>query len=488
MNFSRLIKYAFRFIVLQATLTYITIFYFNNLLIPSNDLFPDQKGFTFRNQIDNNLFEDATRFFPFLNENLINLEVFLFLFIFVFLIFLYSTKFYTYVNELSFSLDRSYIDEYFSIYLTWTSSLMIFLTMFRFSNLIYRGYLLLFTFIVPLILLIFRNSEFLSSLIGRSVTDESYITINLKEDSVFRNLRIVTFRNELENLRINNLDDTDLLINKIDKINKKSNLNLVIINFEDKSNIDKKFENYLINLNKKILIISKKRISFNNYFINRSDEVSGYFLTYFNNDIQYGSKYILKRILDTIISIIALFLFSPIFIFVSLYLYFIDGLPVFIKQTRVGLHGQSFNMYKFRTMKINSHEMRSDLQDQNQNDAEIFKIENDPRILEGAKFLRNFSIDEFPQFINVLKGDMSIVGPRPLFDEDTQLFDKNYMRRLNVLPGITGLLQINDRNTSEFSTWYKYDIEYIDNWTLWLDLKIIFKTPLALIKGNSKGV
>ena len=295
MNFSRLIKYAFRFIVLQATLTYITIFYFNNLLIPSNDLFPDQKGFTFRNQIDNNLFEDATRFFPFINENLINLEVFLFLFIFVFLIFLYSTKFYTYVNELSFSLDRSYIDEYFSIYLTWTSSLMIFLTMFRFSNLIYRGYLLLFTFIVPLILLIFRNSEFLSSLIGRSVTDESYITINLKEDSVFRNLRIVTFRNELENLRINNLDDTDLLINKIDKINKKSNLNLVIINFEDKSNIDKKFENYLINLNKKILIISKKRISFNNYFINRSDEVSGYFLTYFNNDIQYGSKYILKK-------------------------------------------------------------------------------------------------------------------------------------------------------------------------------------------------
>ena len=202
-------------------MTYITIFYFNNLLIPSNDLFPDQKGFTFRNQIDNNLFEDATRFFPFINENLINLEVFLFLVIFVFLIFLYSTKFYTYVNELSFSLDRSYIDEYFSIYLTWTSSLMIFLTMFRFSNLIYRGYLLLFTFIVPLILLIFRNSEFLSSLIGRSVTDESYITINLKEDSVFRNLRIVTFRNELENLRINNLDDTDLLINKIDKISKK---------------------------------------------------------------------------------------------------------------------------------------------------------------------------------------------------------------------------------------------------------------------------
>ena len=139
-------------------------------------------------------------------------------------------------------------------------------------------------------------------------------------------------------------------------------------------------------------------------------------------------------------------------------------------------------------MKLNSHEMRSDLQAQNEHDAEIFKMDDDPRILNGAKFIRNFSLDEFPQFINVLKGEMSIVGPRPLFDEDTQLFNENYMRRLNVLPGITGLLQINDRNTSEFSTWYKYDIEYIDNWTLFLDLKIILKTPIALLKGSAKGV
>ena len=114
----------------------------------------------------------------------------------MFLTFLYSTKFYTYVNELTFSLDRNYLDEYFSIYLVWTSSLMIFVTMFRFSNLISRGYLLLFTFFVPIILMIFRNSEFLSSIIGRSVTDEKYITINLKDDSIFRNLRIMTFRKD----------------------------------------------------------------------------------------------------------------------------------------------------------------------------------------------------------------------------------------------------------------------------------------------------
>ena len=488
MNISRILKYAARFIILQLVLTTTTVFYFNNFLIPNIDLFPDQKGFTFRDQINNNLYEDASRFFPFLNENLVTIEVFLSIFIFVFLIFLYSTKFYTYVNELTFSLDRNYIDEYFSIYLTWTTSLMIFLTMFRFSNLISRGYLLIFTFAIPLILLLFRNSEFLSSLIGRSVTDENYITINLKEDSVFRSLRIITFRKELENVHLQDLGNTNKIIEKIDQINKKSNLNLVIINFENKSDIDPRLEDYLVNLNKKILIISKNKIEFNNYFINRSEEISGYFLTYFNNDIQYGSKYILKRALDVIISLLALFVFSPVFIFVSIYIYFLDGFPVVIKQERIGLHGQSFNMYKFRTMKLNSHEMRSDLQSQNEHDAEIFKMDDDPRILNGAKFIRNFSLDEFPQFINVLKGEMSIVGPRPLFDEDTQLFNENYMRRLNVLPGITGLLQINDRNTSEFSTWYKYDIEYIDNWTLFLDLKIILKTPIALLKGSAKGV
>ena len=145
-------------------------------------------------------------------------------------------------------------------------------------------------------------------------------------------------------------------------------------------------------------------------------------------------------------------------------------------------------MYKFRTMHKDAHSKREDLLDLNQRDDILFKIEDDPRIIKGAQSLRKYSLDELPQFINVLKGEMSIVGPRPLFDEDTKLFDKSYMRRLNVLPGITGLLQINERNTSEFSTWYKYDIEYIENWSLYLDLKIIFKTPLSLLKGRAKGL
>jgi len=482
-----LIKYVVRFIFLQILLSTFSIYYFNEYLIPKIDLYPDQKGYTFRDQINNNLYEDFSSFLPFFDEGTIILNFIIFIFILIFLIFLYSTKFYTYVNELSFSLDRSYLDEYFSIYLTWTSSLMIFVTMFRLSNLISRYYLLIFTFLVPLILLVFRNSEFLSSLIGRSVTNETFISINLKEDSIFKKLRIMTFRKEIDNYNVD-IHEHEKIIEYIDKSNKKNNVNLIVIYLENINKINPFLEEYLINLNKKILLISKEVIIFNSYFISRIDEVNGYQLTYFNNDIQYGSKYLLKRSIDVLISLTALILLSPIFLIISIYIYSLDKEWPILTQTRIGLHGQKFSMYKFRTMKKNSHELREELRELSKNDPEIFKLQDDPRVLNGAKFLRRYSLDELPQLVNVLKGTMSIVGPRPLFEEDTLLFNKNYMRRLNVLPGITGLLQINERNTSDFSIWYKYDIEYIDNWSLYLDIKIIIKTPYALLKGDLSGL
>ena len=487
MSVKRLIKYIIRFLFLQLLLSLFAIYYFNEFLIPKIDLFPDQEGFTFRDQINNNLYEDLNRFFPYLDETVFNLNFLIIIFITIFLIFLYSTKFYTYVNELSFSLDRSYLDEYFAIFLTWTSSLMVFITMFRFSNLISRFYLLIFTFLVPLILLVFRNSEFISSLIGRSVTNETFISFNLKDDSIFKKLRIMTFRKEIESYSVE-LNEHKKIIEYIDKSNKKNNVNLVVINLEKTNKLNPLLEEYLINLNKKILLISKQDIVFNSYFIFRSDEVSGYKLIYFNNDIQYGSKYLLKRSLDIFISLTALILLSPLFLIISLYIYSLDKRAPVLTQIRIGLHGQKFKMYKFRTMKKNSHNLREELKEQSKNDPEIFKLQDDPRILDGAKFLRRYSLDELPQLINVLNGTMSIVGPRPLFEEDTLLFNRNYMRRLNVLPGVTGLLQINERNTSDFSIWYKYDIEYIDNWSLYLDLKIILKTPFALLKGDSSGV
>lgn len=486
MKISSYIKYSLRFLFLQITLTYLSIFYFNNFLL-SKSFCELCVGNNFLLQINNNLWEDRNRFFTFLPEQYVQIEIFIAIFIFLFLIVLYSTKFYTYVNELSFSLDRNYLDEYMSIYLLWTSTFIIFLTMFRTSHLISRGYLFLYTFIVPLILLIFRNSEYISSLLGRSVTNENSLTFNLEEDSVFRNLRILTFRKTLNDFNKVDLNSAEEIIKLIDQQNKENNVNLIVLNFSENTSIPLELEQYLIELNKKILIISRNRIEFNTFFLKREEEVSNYVLTYFNNDIQYGSKYILKRLIDISLSVLALVFLSPLFVIISLYIRILDGGPAIIKQTRIGLHGKPFTMFKFRTMKLDSHKLRQEMKDMNNNDDVIFKIENDPRIIQGTMPLRNLSLDELPQLFNVLRGNMSIVGPRPLFEEDTKLFSEKYMRRLNVLPGITGLLQINERNTSEFETWYKYDIEYIENWTLYLDLTIILKTPFSLFSKKIRG-
>jgi lipopolysaccharide/colanic/teichoic acid biosynthesis glycosyltransferase len=479
MKYKSYIKYSIRFLTLQTILTFITIYYFDNFLIPSND---------YRIQIDANLLEDKNRFFVFISDEFVKVDIFLGIFIFLFLIFLYSTKFYTYVNELSFSLDRNFFDEYFSIFLTWTTSLIAFLTFFRFTNLISRGYLILLLFVIPIILLLFRNTELISVLFGRSVTNEKYITINLEQDSVFRNLRIMTFRKKLEDFNSKDPSNFEEISSLIDAANKEINLNLIVINLGHLSTIDQQLESYLINLNKKILIISTNKIQFNKLFLSRKVQISGYQLVYFNNDIQYGSKYILKRILDIMIATTLLVFFSPFLIGIYIYILYLDNTPAVIKQTRVGLHGKLFKMYKFRTMKNNSHELREDLEELNAGQGPLFKIKDDPRLISGARFIRNYSLDELPQLINVIKGDMSMVGPRPLFKEDTQLFDKSYMRRLNVLPGLTGLLQINERNTDEFEIWYRYDMEYIDNWSLLMDMKIILKTPFSMFNSKTKGL
>ena len=191
--------------------------------------------------------------------------------------------------------------------------------------------------------------------------------------------------------------------------------------------------------------------------------------------------------MDISFSLTFLTIFSPIYLIIALYIFLLDKSPIVIKQNRVGLHGKQFKMYKFRTMYNDSHSLRGELANQNTHTGPLFKLENDPRIIKGCESLRKYSLDELPQFFNVLKGDMSLVGPRPLFEEDTKLFEKKYMRRLNVLPGITGLLQINERNTSEFSIWYKYDLSYIENWSLLLDLQIILKTPVAIFRSKIIG-
>ena len=478
MKVKSILKYFLRFVILQAILATLLIFYFDNYLISNVE---------FKQIIYLNLVEDIQRFLPFINIGFVTVDLFLSIMILVFLIILYSTKFYTYVNELSFSLNRNLLDEFFQIYLLWASYLFGIFYIFRFEN-VSRGYTFLLTFFVPLILLIFRNPEFLTSLLGRSVTNENYITINLDENSNFRNLRIITFRKKLDNLFHESLNNVNEIIENIDEINKLNKINLIVINLKKVSQIDLKLEEYLIKTNKKVLLISENKPEFKINFIYRQEILEENYFTYFNNDIQYGSKYIIKRALDIFYSLIGIVIFLPIMVLLALYIVVLDGHPFFIKQRRVGLHGEIFNMYKFRTMKKDSHELRKELDSLNESDGPLFKIENDPRLIKGAEVLRRFSIDELPQLLNVIKGEMSLVGPRPLFVDDTEYFDNNYMRRLNVLPGMTGLLQINDRNTDDFEIWYKYDIEYIENWSLYLDLKIILKTFSIVFKKENTGV
>ena len=477
MNLKNIIKYLIRFLFLQSVISFVTIWYFDNFVF-----FNAEHKF----QIYLNLVEDQERFYSFIPISWITIDALIIFLVTLFLIILYSTKFYTYVNELDFSYENKFVDDYLMLYLLWNSFIFSSLYIFRITGLS-RANLILFSFIVPLILLVFRNSEILSFFLGRSISGENYIAFNLDELSNFINLRIIAFRNQK---LIINCDESELpttVEEEVNKLNKVVNLNLIILRLKNTVKLDGSMEDYLINLNKKVLIISDNKLEFGKNFIYRVSNVDSKYLYYFNNDIQYGAKFILKRLIDIFVSLILLILLLPLLISVSVLVIYFGKMPFIIKQSRVGLHGKKFNMYKFKTMFNNSHEKRKDLDEQNKKDGPLFKLDHDPRIIKKLNFLRKYSLDELPQLINVLKGEMSLVGPRPLFEEDNEYFDKNYMRRLNVMPGMTGLLQINERNTDDFETWYKYDIEYIENWNLYLDIKILFKTFGALKHKNTSG-
>ena len=477
MKLKNILKYLIRFLFLQALISFVTIWYFDNFVFLS----PDHK-FT----IYLNLVEDRERFYNFIPLSWITIDALIVFLVTLFLIILYTTKFYTYVNELDFSYENKFIDDYLMLYLMWNSFIFSSLYVFRITGLS-RANLIVFSFIVPLILLIFRNSEIISLLLGRSIAKENYIAFNLDELSNFLNLRIIAYRNQKKLINCNEINLSEFVEEEVNKLNKSVNLNLIILRIKETQKLKSSFENYLIQLNKKVLIISDNKLEFGKNFIYRVVNVDSKYLYYFNNDIQYGAKFILKRILDITLSFILLISLFPLLVIISLLIIYFGSMPFLIKQSRVGLHGRKFKMYKFKTMFNDSHNKREDLKDLNKKGGPLFKLDEDPRIIKKLSFLRKYSLDELPQLFNVIKPEMSLVGPRPLFQEDSEYFNKNYMRRLNVLPGMTGLLQINERNTDDFEVWYKYDIEYIENWNLYLDVKILFKTFSALKRNDISG-
>ena len=199
-------------------------------------------------------------------------------------------------------------------------------------------------------------------------------------------------------------------------------------------------------------------------------------------DLHTEFQYSLVRAFDLIISSIAILVLSPVFFLIALIILLTDGRPVFFAQDRIGLKKRHFKMLKFRTMVRNAEQMQAQLEDLNEADGAAFKITNDPRITAFGKFLRKTSLDEIPQFLNVFVGTMSLVGPRPLPVRDFKLFYRNeHRRRFSVKPGITGLWQVGGRNEIDFEEWMRLDLEYVDNWSLILDLKIFIKTFFVVL-------
>jgi exopolysaccharide biosynthesis polyprenyl glycosylphosphotransferase len=197
-----------------------------------------------------------------------------------------------------------------------------------------------------------------------------------------------------------------------------------------------------------------------------------------------GWPLVCKRLLDIGVSTLLLALLAPLFLLVAILIRFDGSGPVFFAQDRVGLNKRKFRMFKFRTMVGDAEKRQSELESLNEADGPVFKIKNDPRITRLGKYLRKASIDELPQLLNVLKGDMSLVGPRPLPLRDYQGFDQDWVRRrFSVRPGITCLWQVNGRSSLSFKEWMELDLHYIDHWSLWLDVKLIAKTIPAVWKG-----
>lgn len=198
-----------------------------------------------------------------------------------------------------------------------------------------------------------------------------------------------------------------------------------------------------------------------------------------------GAANVIKRLLDIIGSLCVLIISSPILLGVAIAIKLDDGGPVFFSQTRIGLHGKPFKMYKFRSMVTNAEELKKKLAEETgQEDRFIFKMKDDPRITKVGHFIRKTSLDEFPQFYNVLKGDMSLVGPRPALPEEVARYGSLYSARLLVKPGITGPWQVSGRSDLSQEQSEYLDVSYIENWSIAGDLAILAKTVMVIFTGR----
>ena len=216
-------------------------------------------------------------------------------------------------------------------------------------------------------------------------------------------------------------------------------------------------------------------------------ELDGFPLLSFSTTPTNEVLLFVRRILDIVLTGLLIVLTLPIMAAVAILIKLTSPGPVLFKQERCGLNGRLFVMYKFRSMVDNAEQLRFQLEELNEMDGPVFKSSRDPRVTIVGKIIRRFSIDEFPQLFNVLRGDMSLVGPRPPLPQEVSRYERWQRRRLSMKPGITCLWQISGRNKVSFDDWMKLDLTYIDNWSLLLDLKILLKTvPVVLLGRGAK--
>lgn len=205
-------------------------------------------------------------------------------------------------------------------------------------------------------------------------------------------------------------------------------------------------------------------------------------LTKYRDTLSY---LIVKRLFDLILSSIALIVLAPFLLIIALIIYIDDpnGSPIFV-QTRIGKNGKPFRFLKFRSMVVDAEARLRELQDKNEMDGPVFKIRNDPRVTRFGRFIRRTSIDELPQLINIIKGEMSIVGPRPPLPNEVKRYGSYEMQRLLVKPGLTCYWQTRGRNAIGFSEWMELDMMYVFKHNLWIDIGLVFQTIWVVLKGK----
>ena len=194
----------------------------------------------------------------------------------------------------------------------------------------------------------------------------------------------------------------------------------------------------------------------------------------------------LKLLADKVLALLLLILLSPVFFVIAILVKQSSPGPIFWRQTRVGRNGHLFTMFKFRSMVADAEERKEELLKKNEVDGWAFKMENDPRVTAVGRVLRRYSLDELPQLWNVLVSDMSLVGPRPSLPEEVERFAPGERRRLSMKPGMTGLWQVSGRHTLPIERWIQLDLEYVDNWNIWLDCRILFMTIAAVFRGEGR--